>query len=238
MGEQADHGTAVVNPDGSFTYSPDDGFTGTDTFTYQHFYYDPVLHITDGTVTITVVPEGTAPVGNDDSYDVDEDDTLVVDAPGVLGNDTGATGARLVSGVDHGDLDFNEDGSFAYIPDDDYNGTDEFTYVATNDVQVGQLGQSVGGLFTLDSEPVTVTLEVNAVPESGDGGDESDDDDSDDDGESDSDSDGSDDGDSDAAALPDAGSPIHPAALTWTVMLLLTGSALVVSTRRRGQHAA
>ena len=53
-----DHGTLVLNPDGSFIYTPDIGFSGPDTFTYRasdgQSVSDPV------TVTLNVTaPEGT-----------------------------------------------------------------------------------------------------------------------------------------------------------------------------------
>ena len=54
------------------------------------------------TVTIAVVPVNDVPVAGADSYGVDEDATLTVTAPGVLGNDTDADAdpltAILVSG--------------------------------------------------------------------------------------------------------------------------------------------
>ena len=33
-GRRPHHGTLTLNPDGSFTYTPDPDFVGTDTFTY------------------------------------------------------------------------------------------------------------------------------------------------------------------------------------------------------------
>jgi VCBS repeat-containing protein len=56
------HGTLVLKPNGSFTYTPNVGFTGTDTFTYT-----PVGAIPSAatgatvTVTITVTPSASAP---------------------------------------------------------------------------------------------------------------------------------------------------------------------------------
>ncbi len=48
------NGTLVFNLDGSFTYTPDDGFIGEDSFTY--FASDGVLDSETVTVTITVLP--------------------------------------------------------------------------------------------------------------------------------------------------------------------------------------
>jgi hypothetical protein len=46
------NGSVALNPDGSFTYTPDTGFSGQDTFTYQA--HDGLDHSEPVTVTITV----------------------------------------------------------------------------------------------------------------------------------------------------------------------------------------
>jgi large repetitive protein len=63
-----------------------------------------------------------APLTIADAYTALLDQTLTVDAPGVLANDrdvevedTNPLTAQLVSGVSHGTLTLNSDGSFEYI---------------------------------------------------------------------------------------------------------------------------
>jgi VCBS repeat-containing protein len=92
-----------------------------------------------------------APVAADDpGYTVAEGDSLIVAAPGVLGNDTGASlTASLVSDVSGGTLTLNPDGSFTYTPDADFNGTDIFTYIANDGA--------------LDSNVATATITVTGV---------------------------------------------------------------------------
>ena len=46
------HGTLTMNPDGSFSYQPDDGFVGADSFTYTAD--DPIADSVAATVTITI----------------------------------------------------------------------------------------------------------------------------------------------------------------------------------------
>ena len=58
-----DHGSAVVQPDGSFSYSPADGFVGTDSFTYT--LRDGAV-ARSGRVTVTVAPEALRDVECDD----------------------------------------------------------------------------------------------------------------------------------------------------------------------------
>jgi hypothetical protein len=68
-----------------------------------------------------------------DSYSTPKNELLSVEVPGVLTNDTG-TGitATLVSSATHGNVVLNANGSFIYIPETDFAGTDIFTYAATN----------------------------------------------------------------------------------------------------------
>jgi large repetitive protein len=100
-------------------------------------------------------PANTAPVAIDDFfYFVNEDDTLPVAVPGVLGNDVDPDGdpltAELVSNpVFAASFTLNADGSFVYVPLLNYNGPDSFTYRANDG--------------TLDSNIATVSLTVVPV---------------------------------------------------------------------------
>ena len=104
-------------------------------------------------VSIAVSGVNDAPVAEADLYSTDEDMPLVIQAPGVLGNDTDVDGdgisAILVTQPMFGTLTLNQDGSFTYTPDPDFNGGDSFTYQASD----GQLA----------SEPVPVSLTIEAV---------------------------------------------------------------------------
>jgi len=76
------------------------------------------------------------PIAVDDTYATAVNTTLNVTAPGVLGNDSdpdsrGIT-AVLVQNVTNGSLTLNANGSFTYIPNEDFLGPDGFTYVAND----------------------------------------------------------------------------------------------------------
>lgn len=106
------------------------------------------------TLSATLTVLNVAPVAvDDDAYSVDEDETLTVDAPGVLANDTDYPGttltAELVSGPSNGTLTLNPGGSFVYTPTPNFNGTDKFTYQAKD----GELAGNTA----------TVTITVNPV---------------------------------------------------------------------------
>jgi len=91
--EQPENGTLVLNADGTFTYTPDAGFNGTDTFTYQVTDTDGKLS-EPATVTITVDPVNDAPHAVDDVNTIsDVSDTatlnlvIALDTSGSMFND-------------------------------------------------------------------------------------------------------------------------------------------------------
>ncbi|HKB00735.1 MAG TPA: Ig-like domain-containing protein, partial [Gemmataceae bacterium] len=143
------HGTAVVNADGTMTYTPAANYNGSDSFTYKA--NDGSLSSNVATVSLTVRAVNDAPVAKDDSYATDVNVALTVPAAGVLANDTDVDGdalaAVLVSGPANGTLTLNTDGSFTYTPAGDFTGTDTFTYRARDGAA--------------DSALATVTVQVN-----------------------------------------------------------------------------
>ena len=173
----------TLNPDGSFNYTPETNFRGRDSFTYRA--NDGAADSNVAMVTIAIIGANTFPVANNDADSTNEDAAKSSAAPGVLGNDslellTNSTVA-LVSGPTHA-LSFalNTDGSFNYIPLNDYNGSDSFAYrildgtkysnvamvnidvVPVNDVPITQ-SQSV---TTNENTPVIVTLMASDIDNS------------------------------------------------------------------------
>ena len=92
---------------------------------------------------------------SDDSYKTRINQTLIVEAPGVLGNDSGANlTAVKVSDSAHGALTLNADGSFTYEPDTDYVGEDSFTYKANDGTTDSNTATVVITVQPLNSAPV------------------------------------------------------------------------------------
>ncbi len=104
----------------------------------------------NGSATLDVTVANTPPVATSDTYSVNQDTTLTVAAPGVLGNDTDSDGdtlsAVLVTNAAHGNVVLHVDGSFTYTPNPSFACTDSFTYKANDG--------------TFDSNSVTVTINV------------------------------------------------------------------------------
>jgi hypothetical protein len=125
------HGQLLFSPDGTFTYTPDLGFQGVDSFEYC-MYDGKAAFWFCAVVTITVdPPANAAPIGAFDYYDTYIDTPLSDTAPGVLSNDTDADNDPLVvanvSGPSHGTGGIQPDGTLTYTPDPGFTG-DDFIY--------------------------------------------------------------------------------------------------------------
>ena len=141
------NGTATVNPDGTIGYSPDPGFTGTDTFTYT--VDDGNGGVATSTVTINVGFENTPPITNPNTAETDEDTPVTID---VLANDSDPDGDPLTvteATAENGTVTINPEGTITYTPNPDFNGTDTITYTADD---------GNGG-----ATPGTVTVTINPV---------------------------------------------------------------------------
>ncbi|MBK7952437.1 MAG: tandem-95 repeat protein [Deltaproteobacteria bacterium] len=128
------HGTVTsIVTNGSFTYVPDPGFVGTDSFVY--LLMDASNDASNETlVTIEVLPDfNRAPVGTPDEYGTPVGVTLSVPAPGLAANDYDPDGDELIVSnyfpPAHGTVtSIVTDGSFVYVPDPGFNGIDRFEY--------------------------------------------------------------------------------------------------------------
>lgn len=151
--DNVDNGTLVMNPNGSFTYTPNANFAGTDTFVYQ--IDDGGTNFDSATVTITVTPVNDVPVAVADAYTMTQATILSIAAPGILGNDTDPDNPVLlvVAATGHSGnpawLTVNADGSFFFAPDAAFAGVYTFNYTVTD------------GIAT--SAPATVTITVNPL---------------------------------------------------------------------------
>ncbi len=146
-------GELIDNGDGTYTYTPDDGFVGTDMFEYV--VADAAGQSAPAVVSINVgIPPNIAPEGSGDFLTLRNDVPRIITPADLLANDTDADGDLLtpyiVSGPDHGTLEYNEGGGFTYTADPGFTGPDAFYYAAYD------------GLA--DSTPTLVTLQVYAFP--------------------------------------------------------------------------
>ncbi|MGQ1911823.1 cadherin-like domain-containing protein, partial [Marinifilum sp. RC60d5] len=133
---QASNGTLVVdNVTGIVSYTPDENFQGTDSFTYE--VCDDEGACDFATVTVTVKDVNDPPVALDNNAITDEDVPVVIN---VLANDSDVDGTldltslQVVSGPSNGTVSINPTtGEITYTPNADYHGDDEFTYQICDD---------------------------------------------------------------------------------------------------------
>ena len=105
----------------------------------------------------------TPPTALNDNYNMDQDTTLNVTVPGVLGNDSDPDGdtltAAVVTGPSHAQsFALHADGSFDYTPNPGFFGMDSFTYKAndgTADSNVATVTIDIA-----DAQPPTITASV------------------------------------------------------------------------------
>lgn len=145
------NGTAVINSDGTYTYTPNANFSGADSFSVK-VTDDTGANITL-TINVTVNAQNDAPTvsGTDPTT---AEDTAVNGSVAMTDPDFGDTPvASLGSGPSNGFVTVNADGTYTYTPLADFAGTDSFTIVATD-----SSGAS-------DTKTITVTVTpVNDAP--------------------------------------------------------------------------
>lgn len=122
------NGVATLDPDGSFSYSPNAAFVGSDSFTFK---------VNDGTsdsnvATLTIIVG--AAVADDGHFTGVRDDlltgTLTATDPGM-----GTLVFSAVTQPEHGTLTVQSNGTFFYNPAANFVGTDSFTFHAYNGSQ-------------------------------------------------------------------------------------------------------
>ena len=149
------HGTLSMNDDGTFTYLPELDFYGVDEFSYRIVdnsgRSDPAL------VTINVESVNDLPQIADRSFSIIEDQNLEIALGSSLeltGSDVEGQSLKYSIGTQpaNGAVTINLDGSFNYIPAENFSGIDAFSYLASD-----------GEDFSLPSE---VKIEVSPVNDS------------------------------------------------------------------------
>lgn len=162
------HGQLALQPDGSFSYTPESGFVGYDRFRYRVALGNQ--RFGEAEVWLKPVASNLTPVSRNDAYAVDEDLTLVVEpAAGPLANDDdwdSAVVISLVSGPAHGQLVLQPNGGFSYRPDRDYSGIDRFVYRATDEYGAAAQAEVSIEVRPID-DPTTTAPDFFLLPESG-----------------------------------------------------------------------
>ena len=126
------NGNVVLNADGSFTYTPNTGYTGPDSFVYSIFDNGNPVATDSATVFILVGIIGNEILAIDDINDTFVNTSVSGDVGTNDDNLDGPAGTEvftLISGpINGGTLVFNANGTYTYTPATDYIGEDSFVY--------------------------------------------------------------------------------------------------------------
>ena len=144
---QPSNGTLGSISGNQVDYTPNQDWNGTDTFTFEATD-DRTARTNVATATITIAAVNDAPIANDVSGSTNENRMIqldvTLDATDVDGDDL----TYSIVGTNNGSITIS--GSTAtYTPNQDWNGTDTFTYKANDG--------------TVDSNTATATITVGAV---------------------------------------------------------------------------
>ncbi|HMA10451.1 MAG TPA: Ig-like domain-containing protein, partial [Steroidobacteraceae bacterium] len=130
------NGGLTFNGDGSFSYAPNAGFAGTDSFAYRAF--DGALYSSSATVSITVAASANrSPVANNDSAAaaVRKTASYLPVVISVLANDSDPDGTldpasvRIAAAPNKGGtVKANADGTVSYTPKLKFRGNETFSY--------------------------------------------------------------------------------------------------------------
>ncbi len=152
--ENPKHGTVTINPNGSYTYTPELNFNGRDTITVEVCDTNPIPACTTTDIIITVNAVNDAPVllpdispaernklstGNILVGDLDPDTTQLV------------VNTVPVSGPLHGTVVIDSEGNYTYTPNLNFVGEDSVTF------EVCDSGRPLPGLCVTSTLVITVT---------------------------------------------------------------------------------
>lgn len=128
-GQGPEHGQVSMFGDGTFFYTPDEGYVGDDQFDYYIQGQDG--RSLTATVTIHVIPFNGTPLAQDNEFQLEVNTPL----QGTL-TATDEEGDGLTYSLDlapeHGTVDISEDGTFTYTPNGGYVGFDGFSFVVSD----------------------------------------------------------------------------------------------------------
>ncbi|NMP80934.1 tandem-95 repeat protein [Pseudoalteromonas arctica] len=147
------NGELTLNADGSFTYQPDSGFIGVDSFTYS-ISNEQGLTAT-AQVTLSESGVNTFPEANNDQFTLDEDSSAsLLD---VLANDTDADGDTIsISNIENiaGEATIVA-GKIQFTPPANFSGEIVLTYTITDGYSTGNEG--------INDRTASVTITVTPV---------------------------------------------------------------------------
>ncbi len=157
---QGSDGSVVLNSNGTVTYTPNSGFSGTDSFTYT--VKDAQGNSATGTIAVTFGPTAPVVVGTTATTSAGTAVNIAVLSLASDPNGDALSVASVTQGAD-GSVAINGNGTVTYTPKSGFTGTDTFTYTVSD--PYGH--QTVGTASVTVGAPVPVALSADASTATG-----------------------------------------------------------------------
>ncbi|WP_199451434.1 tandem-95 repeat protein, partial [Vibrio harveyi] len=152
-------GVLEINGDGTYTFSPNENFTGDVSLDVVVVDEDGAVDTT--TAGITVLEVNDPPIAGVTSYTIDEDEVITISAEQLLANSSDIEGEVALDSVSYsgseGIFTDNGDGTFSFAPNQNFNGE-----VNLDVVVVDEDGATASTAANID------VLPINDAPVSGD----------------------------------------------------------------------
>ena len=152
-------GVLEINGDGTYTFSPNENFTGDVSLDVVVVDEDGAVDTT--TAGITVLEVNDPPIAGTTSYTIDEDEVITISAEQLLANSSDIEGEVVLDSVSYsgseGIFTDNGDGTFSFAPNQNFNGE-----VNLDVVVVDEDGATASTTANID------VLPINDAPVSGD----------------------------------------------------------------------
>ncbi len=148
----AANGNVALNADGTFTYTPNSNYNGSDTFTVT--VADGKGGTVDSVISIGVTPVNDAPTTANQTLTTAEDTPLTGTVTGT-DVDGDSLSYTVKTPAANGNVALNADGTFTYTPNSNYNGGDSFT-VTVSDGKGGTVDSVITvGVTPVNDKPIT-----------------------------------------------------------------------------------
>ncbi|WP_184037254.1 Ig-like domain-containing protein, partial [Chitinivorax tropicus] len=153
IGDRPSQGTVSIDSNGNYTYTPAADYFGKDRFT---------VVVDDGkggkttlTIDVNVLPINDAPIAQNQSVTTPEDQPISGKVFSSDGDGDTLT-VSLQTAASHGTVTVNADGTYTYVPNQDFNGNDRFT-VTVSDGQGGVTTATIDVTVTPVEDPAIIS---------------------------------------------------------------------------------
>ena len=157
----------ITEVDNRLLFTPDNGFTGTLTFSYMA--HDGT-YPQKGEASLTVVDKNLGPNTTNDRFIILEDHSLTTTAAALLANDHEYDGESIeltsVHSARNGEVSMDAHGNISFTPDPDYAGTDAgFSYTVTDQSGKSSSGKAIVEVLDQREAPQVSSTTYPAINE-------------------------------------------------------------------------